>query len=51
MAALPMCDLLQDSVSLQLRILEELREAGLLEVHDVFAAARSRADENHPAKD
>src|SRR4029434_5810538 len=40
----------QASVSTQMRILEELREARLLEVHDVFAASRRRADEDHPAK-
>src|SRR5258708_4171440 len=37
-------DLLQDGKPAILRILEVLREARLLEVHDVLAAPRSRAD-------
>src|SRR6266576_1584095 len=44
-------DLLQDGKPAMLRILEVLREARLLEVHDGLAAARSRADEDHTTKD
>src|SRR6267378_1058090 len=44
-------DLLQDGKPAILRILEVLREARLLEMHDVLAAARSRANEDHTTKD
>src|SRR5258708_31715035 len=38
-------DLLQDRIATILRILKVLREALLLEVHDVLAASRPRANE------
>src|SRR6266550_4950144 len=44
-------DLLQDGKPTILRILEVLREAWLLEVHDVLAAARSRAHQDHTTND
>src|SRR5258705_13922210 len=44
-------DLLQDLVATILRILEVLRQARLLEMHYVLAAARSGADEDHATKD
>src|SRR6266850_6075251 len=44
-------DLLQDGKPAILRILEVLREARLLEMHDVLTAARSRANEDHTTKD
>src|SRR5258708_4287727 len=39
-------DLLQHGIAAILRILDVLREARLLEMHDVLAAARSCADED-----
>src|SRR2546427_6708847 len=39
-------DLLQDGVATILWILDMLREARLLEMHDVLTAARSRANED-----
>src|SRR6267378_6657402 len=44
-------DFLQDGQPAILWILEVLREAWLLEMHDVLTAARSRANEDHPTKD
>src|SRR5712671_4618879 len=44
-------DLLQYVIATILRILKVLREARLLEVHDVLATARGRADEDHATKD
>src|SRR6266550_1636691 len=44
-------DLLQDGKPAILRILEVRREAGLVEMHDVHAAARSRTDEDHTTND
>jgi hypothetical protein len=44
-------DLLQDGKPAILRILEVLREAWLLEMHNVLTAARSRADEDHTTND
>src|SRR6266699_27805 len=44
-------DLLQDGKPAILRILEVLREARLLEMHDVLTAARSGAHEDHTTKD
>src|SRR2546428_11238237 len=44
-------DLLQDGKPAILRILEVLRQARLLEMHDVLAAARSRADEDQTTND
>jgi hypothetical protein len=43
--------LLKNPVTLKLRIGKMLGEAGLLKMHDVFAAPRCRADENHPAEE
>src|SRR5438093_199438 len=44
-------DLLQDGIATILRILDVLREARFLEMHDVLAAARSRAHEDHTMND
>src|SRR5438552_7045573 len=44
-------DLLQDGEPAILRILEVLREARLLQMHDILTAARSRANEDHTTKD
>src|SRR5207247_8017082 len=44
-------DLLEDGIAPILRILEVLGETRLLEVHDVLAAARRRADEDHAMND
>src|SRR6267154_1766244 len=44
-------DLLQNCIALILRILDVFRQARLLEMHDVLAAARSRADEDHVTND
>src|ERR1700674_1553410 len=44
-------DLLENCIALILWILDVLRQARLLEMHDVLAAARSRADKDHATKD
>jgi hypothetical protein len=44
-------DLWEDGIAPILRILEVLGETRLLEVHDVLAAARRRADEDHAMND
>ena len=44
-------DLWEDGIAPILRILEVLGETRFLEVHDVLAAARRRADEDHAMKD
>src|SRR5262249_47313824 len=44
-------DLLEHGIAAIPRILERLYEARFLEVHDVLAATRSRADEDHPTND
>src|SRR5438093_4294764 len=44
-------DLAQDGKRAILRILDVLREAWLLEMHDVLTAARSRAHEDQTTKD
>ena len=44
-------ELLQSCVSTQVWILEDLRDARLLQEHDVMAAARGGSNENHPANE
>jgi hypothetical protein len=44
-------DLLQDVVPAVRRVLDALRQAWFLQVHDVLAASRRGSDEDHPAED
>ena len=44
-------DLLQDRIALQVRVIELGGQSRFVQVHDVLATARRRANEDHPSKD